>query len=147
MQNQITIRKANQTDFDSIYQFVNELEGTTFRLESQKKAFVQNIKNKNNIYLIAEVNNKPIGFVSCHSQNLLHHAGQKIAEIQEVYVTPENRKTGIGKKMIDELKRVAKYNGIMQLEVTCNKKRTEAYRFYQREKFINTHEKFTLELK
>lgn len=147
MQNQINIRKANRTDFGSIYQFVNELEETVFGLENQKNAFEQNIKNKNYIYLIAELNRNPIGFISCHSQSLLHHAGQKIAEIQEMYIIPEKRKIGVGKKLIDELKRVAKQNGIAQLEVTSNKKRTETHRFYQREKFINTHEKFTFELK
>lgn len=147
MKNQINIRKANESDFGSIYQFVNELEETIFGHENQKKAFEQNIKNKNYIYLVAELNNKPIGFVSCHSQNLLHHAGQKIAEIQEMYVIPEKRKIGVGKKLIDKLKSVAKQNGIVQLEVTSNKKRTETHRFYQSEKFVNTHEKFTFELK
>ncbi|WP_306400455.1 GNAT family N-acetyltransferase [Phocoenobacter skyensis] len=147
MQNQIHIRKAGKTDFDSIYQFVNELEETVFELENQKKTFEQNIKNENYIYLIAELNRKSIGFISCHSQNLLHHAGQKIAEIQEMYVIPEKRKIGVGKKLIDELKRVAKQNGIAQLEVTSNKRRTKTHRFYQREKFVNTHEKFTFQLK
>ena len=147
MKNQINIRKASGTDFGSIYQFVNELEETIFGLENQRKAFELNIKNENYIYLIAELNSKPIGFISCHSQNLLHHAGQKIAEIQEMYVIPEKRRIGVGKKLIDELKRVAKQNGIAQLEVTSNKKRNETHRFYQREKFINTHEKFTFELK
>ena len=64
-----------------------------------------------------------------------------------MYVNPENRKIGVEKKLIDELKRVAKQNGIAQLEVTSNKKRTKTHRFYQREEFINTHEKFTFELK
>ncbi|PID45678.1 MAG: GNAT family N-acetyltransferase [Proteobacteria bacterium] len=147
MQNQINIRKADETDFGSIYQFVNELEETVFELENQRKAFEQNIKNENYIYLIAQLNDKSIGFISCHSQNLLHRAGQKIAEIQEMYVIPEKRKIGVGKRLIDELKRVAKKNGIVQLEVTSNKRRTETHRFYQRENFLNTHEKFTFELK
>ncbi len=64
-----------------------------------------------------------------------------------MYVIPEKRKIGVGKKLIDELKRVAKRNGIAQLEVTSNKERTETHRFYQREKFVNTHEKFTFQLK
>ncbi len=108
MKNQINIRKADETDFNSIYQFVNELEETVFGLENQKKAFEKNIKNESHIYLIAELNNKPIGFISCHSQNFLHHAGQKIAEIQEMYVIPEKRKIGVGKRLVDELKRIAK---------------------------------------
>lgn len=141
------IRNANQADFNTIYRFVNELEETVFNIKDQKIVFEQNIKDKNFIYLIAELNNEPIGFVSCHSQNLLHHGGQKIGEIQEMYVNPAKRKIGVGKKLIDELKSVAKINGISQLEVTSNKNRTETHRFYHREKFINSHEKFTFEVK
>lgn len=84
-----------------------------------------------------------VGYLSCHSQFLLHHGGQKIAEIQEMYVNPESRKMGIGKKMIDELKRVALEKGIEQLEVTSNNKRTKTHRFYEREAFIQSHQKFT----
>jgi len=146
MQNEITIRKANEKDFDAIYQFINELEETIFNAEDQKKAFEQNISNSSFIYLVAELNEEPIGFISCHAQVLLHHGGQKIGEIQEMYVSTENRKMGVGKKLIDELKKVAIQNGIAQLEVTSNKKRIKTHQFYQRENFINSHEKFTLEL-
>ncbi|OJJ14456.1 hypothetical protein BKI52_42500 [marine bacterium AO1-C] len=147
MQNELIIRRANEKDFSAIYQFVNELEETVFEAEGQKIAFKQNTANPDFIYLLAELNEKPIGFISCHAQYLLHHGGQKIGEIQEMYVSPENRKIGAGKKLMDELKRVAKQNGIVQLEVTSNKKRMATHRFYQRENFINSHEKFTLELK
>ncbi|NAS30425.1 GNAT family N-acetyltransferase [Flavobacteriaceae bacterium R38] len=147
MHDKINIRNVTQADFNAIYQFVNELEETVFEIETQKKAFECNIANTDFIYLIAELNKKPIGFISCHTQYLLHHSGQKIAEIQEMYVNPKNRKVGVGKKLIDELKRLAKNMGIKQLEVTSNKKRIETHRFYQRENFINTHEKFTFELR
>lgn len=147
MEVEINVRQANETDFNAIYQFVNELETAVFEISAQKKAFELNIKNTDFIYLIAELNKEPIGFISCHAQYLLHHSGQKIAEIQEMYVDPKNRKMGVGKKLIDELKRVAKKNGIAQLEVTSNKNRTDTHRFYKREQFINTHEKFTFELK
>ena len=37
MQSEINIRQANETDFGSIYQFVNELEETVFEINEQKK--------------------------------------------------------------------------------------------------------------
>ncbi|MEM1003265.1 MAG: GNAT family N-acetyltransferase, partial [Bacteroidota bacterium] len=119
------------------------LEETEFEIESIKRAFELNIDDPNSIYLIAEINNKSVGYLSCHSQFLLHHGGQKIAEIQEMYVNPENRKMGIGKKMINELKRIAYQKGIEQLEVTSNNKRNKTHRFYEREKFVQSHKKFT----
>ncbi len=147
MTENILIRKAKQTDFEAIYKFVNALEESIFPLENQKKAFERNLADGDFIYLIAELNNKPIGFISCYAQEVLHHGAQRIAEIQEMYVSPENRKSGVGKKLLDELKKIAKQNGIVQLEVTSNKKRTETHQFYLRECFLNSHEKFTFELK
>ena len=146
MQNEIIIREANRVDFNSIYEFVNELEQTNFDVDQQRNVYERNIKNSDFIYLVAEIEQRSIGFVSCHSQELLHHGGQKIAEIQEMYIKPENRKIGVGKMLIDKLKIVVKQLGIEQLEVTSNKRRTETHRFYKREKFINSHEKFVLNL-
>ncbi len=143
MHSELLIRKASLFDFKSVYGFVNDLEETEFNIESMKIAFEQNINNADSIYLIAEIDNKPVGYLSCHSQFLLHHGGQRIAEIQEMYVNPENRKMGIGKKLIDELKRLAQQKGIDQLEVTSNNRRTKTHRFYEREKFVQSHKKFT----
>ena len=46
MENQINIRKADRTDFGSIYQFVNELEETVFGLENQKKLLNKTLRMK-----------------------------------------------------------------------------------------------------
>ena len=146
-QSDVNIRNAEENDFKLIYEYVNLLEETDFDTETQKKAFIKNIKNPDFIYLIAEKNNKPIGYLSCHSQYLLHHGGQKIGEIQEMFVDPDYRGNGIGKKLIDKLKKVAKKINVLQLEVTSNKKRIQTHKFYKRENFINSHEKFTFEIK
>ena len=146
MERNVKIRTAKETDFNTIYSFVNELEEVVFEIKNQKNAFELNIKNQDCIYLIAELNDKSIGFLSCHSQYLLHHGGQRIAEIQEMYINPENRKTGVGKKMIEELKRIVKQKEIAQLEVTSNNIRADTHRFYERENFVQTHKKFTLKI-
>ncbi|MEO9804225.1 MAG: GNAT family N-acetyltransferase [Reichenbachiella sp.] len=143
MKNRLNIKIANDDDFNSIYNFVNELEQTVFNVEDLKRAFESNVNNPDHIYLIAEMNDEPVGYLSCHSQLLLHHGGQKIAEIQEMYVNPESRKNGIGKGLVDELKRIAKLKEIEQLEVTSNNKRGDTHRFYEREKFVQSHKKFT----
>ncbi len=46
MKNQINIQKVDETDFDSIYQFVNELEETVFGLENQKNLLKKTLKTK-----------------------------------------------------------------------------------------------------
>ncbi|WP_106792919.1 GNAT family N-acetyltransferase [Aquimarina sp. Aq78] len=138
---EVEIRRAKGSDFLSIHRFIEILENQTFKKEKQEKIFLENLNNQNNIYLIAEVENEIAGFLSCHVQNLLHHNGL-IGEIQEMFVTESCRGLGIGQKLIDHLKSIAKEKEIIQLEVTSNIKRENAHSFYENQDFINTHKKF-----
>ncbi len=142
----IQIRQARQEDFPAIYEFVNELEYTVFDERLQWEIYLENAGNPEHIYLVAFVRNLPIGFVSCHIQNLLHHGG-KVGEIQEMYVRENARGHGAGKILLDRLKEMALERGVLQLEVTSSHKREAAHRFYEREHFGHTHKKFVYKLK
>lgn len=137
------IRRAILSDFESVYGFINELENDTFGKEQQCHIFTQNLAHPNIVYLLAFSQDKPVGFLSLHIQNLLHHGGP-IGEIQEMFVLAEARSHGVGKQLIGEIKRIAKEKGVLQLEVTSSFKRDEAHKFYEREGFVHTHKKFTL---
>lgn len=141
MSEKVKIRAINENDFETVYDFINILENKTFEKEQQKLIFIENVNSRKNIYLLAVIRDEPVGFLSCHTQNLLHHGGL-IGEIQEMFVNPNNRKTGIGNKLISKLKSLSKKRGIIQLEVTSNIKRELAHEFYERQNFINTHKKF-----
>lgn len=133
-------------DFMTIYRFVNLLEDAVFDQSAQQRLFTENIANPNVVYLLAFFEGNPVGFLSCHIQNLLHHNG-KVGEIQEMFVDESARSLGIGKKLIAEIKIVARQKNVVQLEVTSSFKRQAAHRFYERENFIFTHKKFTFPLK
>jgi PhnO protein len=136
------IRFAIPDDFEAVYAFINELEDEIMDVQIQKKIFTQNLSNPDIVYLLAFSDGKSIGFLSLHIQNLLHH-GAPIGEIQEMYVSKEARSLGVGKLLVDEIKRIAKQRQIPQLEVTSGFKREDAHRFYEREGFAHTHKKFT----
>ena len=146
MKSTFKIRKAEQQDFESINIFINKLEQEVFDKEKQQKIFLENLSNPKNIYLVATTNEKVIGFLSCHVQNLLHHNGA-IGEIQEMFVVPKKRGLGIGKALVNELKTIAFKKKILQIEVTSNSKRIKAHSFYKDQKFKETHKKFVLNLK
>ncbi|WP_024770015.1 GNAT family N-acetyltransferase [Aquimarina macrocephali] len=137
----VEIRKAKDSDFSSIHRFIEILENQAFKKNEQEKIFLENLNNRNNIYLTAIVENEIVGFLSCHVQNLLHHNGL-IGEIQEMFITESCRGLGIGQKLIDQLKSIAKEKKIIQLEVTSNIKRENAHSFYENQDFVNTHKKF-----
>lgn len=142
----VTIRMAVAEDFKTIYRFINLLEDDVFDQTTQHLLFAENIANPNVIYLLAFADEKSVGLLSCHIQNLLHHAG-KVGEIQEMYVVESARSLGVGKRLIEALKVIATERNLVQLEVTSSFKRADAHRFYERENFIFTHKKFTYPLK
>lgn len=141
----IHICKAIPNDFEAIYSFINELEGQVFDKENQSKIFQEVLQNPNNIYLVAFDDETPVGFISCHAQNLLHHSGL-IGEIQEMFVAEKYRSVGVGKLLIENLVAAAKQLNFLQLEVTSSKRREKAHQFYMREGFVSSHFKFTLPL-
>ncbi|MEM9887502.1 MAG: GNAT family N-acetyltransferase [Bacteroidota bacterium] len=145
MQNNIKIRRADESDFETINSYINELEKTVFDKNIQHEIYSENISNEKNIYLVATKFDQVIGYLSCHTQNLLHHSG-RVGEIQEMFVSHENRGLGIGKALVDKLKTISINENILQLEVTSNIKRNKAHRFYQNQQFEETHKKFVFKL-
>lgn len=140
-----TVRPATLADFNVIYGFVNALEDTVFPKDILYNIFQKNIAAENTIYLVAEQQNEVIGYISCHGQYLLHHAGL-VGEIQELFVNPDRRGEGIGKLLMDAVKAMARQKGMIQLEVTANAARLSTHRFYEREHFKLTHKKFVCPL-
>lgn len=138
----ITIKHAGPADFETVYRFINCLEDDTFDRSAQQQLFLENISHPDIVYLLAFIKKESVGFLSCHIQKLLHHGG-KIGEIQEMYVDEKARSLGVGQKLIDEIKTIARQKNVLQLEVTSSFRREAAHRFYEREKFVFTHKKFT----
>jgi len=141
----IQIRPATIDDFEYVYEFVNLLEDEKFDRQKQWEIYLENAGNPNNIYLIAWAHSLAVGYLSCHIQNLMHHAGL-VGEIQEMYVNENGRNHGIGRRLIETLVEMAKARGVLRLEVTSSFKREGAHRFYEREGFVHTHKKFTYKL-
>lgn len=136
------VRLAKLADIKAIYKFVCELEDCHLDEKTFEKAYYLNLFDVDNIYLVAELVSEVIGYLSCHSQLLLHHGGRSVGEIQEMYVDSERRNLGVGKLLLDKLKELAASKNIIQIEVTSNKLRDNTHRFYERENFEQTHKKF-----
>lgn len=139
MEESAKIRKADIGDLDSVFSFICHLEENSFNEGKFRERFSSNLQNGNCIYLVAENNSgECIGFISCHQQKLLHHESP-VFEIQEMYVSKNQRNTGIGKALITALEEKIKEAGPANLEVTTNLNRPDAKRFYSKRGFAHTH--------
>ncbi|GAB3640858.1 aminoalkylphosphonate N-acetyltransferase [Spirosoma arcticum] len=123
-----------------VYGFLCDLEKTMLDRSCFRAIFRKNVTNPMIHYLVAERDERVVGFVSYHIQYLLHHTG-KVGEIQELYIRPDLRNQRIGSQLIATLDALAHREDLVQLEVTTNQIRTDTVRFYEREHFSRTHVK------
>lgn len=143
MKPNIKIRKIQIQDLDFVYNSICELENEVFDFEIFKDIFNENISNPKHLYLIAESENKSLGFITFHIQNLLHHCGL-VGEIQEFFIDKNHRGKGAGRKLVDEIIQYSEQNNLKSIEVTTNKKRVENVLIYENLGFTLSHNKFTI---
>jgi (aminoalkyl)phosphonate N-acetyltransferase len=137
------IRNTELMDLHTIYEFICELENEVFDYQIFKGIFEENLQYPNYVYYVAEIDNQVVGFISFHTQKLLHHCGI-VGEIQELYVAPNFRNQQIGKFLVNKVKDYAKTHKLKSIEVTSNKIRTENLYIYEHLGFRLSHNKFTI---
>ena len=139
----VNIRKVEKQDLDFVYKAICELENEVLDFEVFETIFNENISNPKNLYLIAENQTEGLGFISFHTQNLLHHCGL-VGEIQEFFIRQKYRGHGVGRLLINEILNYSEQHNLKSIEVTTNKKRVENVAIYENLGFALSHNKFTI---
>jgi len=143
MELQITVRNIERSDFEFVYDSLCELENQILERDTIEEIFNENILNPNFLYLIAELGKAKAGFITFHTQKLMHHAGL-VGEIQEFYVNADYRNRGVGRELVANIMSFAESRNLKSIEVSTNKRRTENVAIYQFLGFSLTHNKFTI---
>ena len=139
----MNIRNAELKDLNIIFDFICELENEVFDYQVFKGIFEENLQNPNYVYYVAEIENHVVGFISFHTQKLLHHCGI-VGEVQELYVAQSFRNQQIGKFLVNKVKDYAKTHKLKSIEVASNKTRTKNVYIYEHLGFRLSHNKFTI---
>ena len=96
--------------------------------------------------MVAELNGTVVGTLQFSSLPGIARQGIPVAQIESVHVAEEFRGRRIGEAMvrwsIDEARRL----GCGRVQLTSNKIRTDAHRFYRRLGFVQSHEGMKLGL-
>jgi GNAT superfamily N-acetyltransferase len=95
---------------------------------------------------VADLAGRVVGTFQITFCQTLVGRGRLRATIESVYVAPEMRGKGTGAAMIAHALDVARARGAGVAQLTSNKIRTDAHRFYERLGFKRSHEGFKLEL-
>jgi GNAT superfamily N-acetyltransferase len=80
------------------------------------------------LFLVARLDDHPIGGVGVRS---IAEASLHLGEIKRLWVRPDQRKNGVGKKLMDEIEVRAKKAGFLQLYLESGYAQPEALALYE----------------
>jgi GNAT superfamily N-acetyltransferase len=90
--------------------------------------------------LVAEVDGEVVGMCQLVVFRHLQARGGRCAEIESVHVHPDRRSQGIGGILVEAVVEAAAAAGCYRVQLTSNKVRSDAHRFYERHGFVPSHE-------
>ena len=150
----ITLRDARREDVPAIVAMLaDDALGVTREVMTEPlpasyyAAFDALDRDPNNRLLIAEINGETVGTLQITFIHGLSRQGAKRALIEAVRVASLHRGKGFGEQIIREAVEMARREGCAMVQLTTDKSRKDAHRFYERLGFVASHEgmKLTLE--
>jgi GNAT superfamily N-acetyltransferase len=109
-------------------------------------AFDEMAKEPNNRLLVAEQNGELVGTLQITFIRGLSRKGAKRAQIEAVRVASSHRGQGLGREIFLAAIELARSEGCSLVQLTTDKKRADAHRFYENLGFVASHEGMKLAL-
>lgn len=139
----ITIRPAKLEEWPIIQKLNHEVMADSFLYdpyinvndpftESGIAYFKEKIASQEVCSIIAFDNDKPVGYL-IGSESEINYRTVKMAEIENMGVTPDYRSKGIGTQLIQAFRTWAKEKNFDTIYVLTNYKSEKAIRFYQKQ--------------
>jgi GNAT superfamily N-acetyltransferase len=147
------MRRASAADLPAIVRMLADdalgaqRENYTLPLpESYGQAFASIDADPNNELIVAELAGQVIGVMQLTFIPYLTYRGSWRALIEGVRVDASQRGAGIGRQMFEWAIERARQRGCHMVQLTSDKKRPDAIRFYQSLGFVASHEGFKLHM-
>lgn len=147
----ITYRNATESDLPEIISIMqDDILGKNREnkddLDNYIKAFHEIQQSPDNNLIVILKDNQIIGTFQITITAYLALNGTKRATIESVHMTSNLRGKGYGTQMMQYAISLAKEKGAKLLQLTTNKKRIDAHRFYQKLGFVPSHEGMKLNI-
>jgi ribosomal protein S18 acetylase RimI-like enzyme len=110
------------------------------------RAFEEIESDPNNELIVAEIDGEVIGTLQLTFTPSISHQGGRRCTVESVRVDKRLRGRGIGRKMMQWAIERAKNRGSVSMQLTTQKDRTEAHRFYESLGFAKSHVGMKLKL-
>lgn len=145
--NDVIIRKARFEDLETIVWLIanddlgKQRENPISPLpESYIHAFEQIRNDPNQFLAVAEFDGQIVGTLQLSYIPYMTYGGSLVAQLEAVHVSKDFRDKKIGTTMMNWAIEQAKQKGCHRMQLTSNKLRINAHRFYERLGFKTSHE-------
>lgn len=148
----VTFRPARKSDLAGIIALLADdqlgvnRESVEGNLQAYEQAFDEIDSDPNNIIYVADEGGMVIGCLQVTFIANLTFEGARRALIEAVRVADSHQGQGLGKKLMEYVIDVARERGCKIVQLTSNKERPDAIRFYEQLGFQPTHVGFKLYL-
>ena len=122
------------------------LHPATFSDPRYRSAFDEITADPSHRLIVAEIDGEIIGTLQISYIPGLPNLGMKRGMLENVHVRADHRGSGYGKAMVEWAIAHCRQAGCGSVQLTSNKVRSDAHRFYARLGFVATHEGFKLKL-
>jgi ribosomal protein S18 acetylase RimI-like enzyme len=137
----IKIRPATIDDFENILILNSQVMAAKYDYDEDavidfeftvdgKKYFHEALINPQGCFLVATSDNKLVGYVNGAPMPISYRKS-KYFELQNLGVIPEDKRQGVGKKLMTAITDWAKTQGFQKIYLNCYANNTEALAFYR----------------
>ncbi len=150
----VLFRKARREDLKAILELLNDgkVGNVLERIENPlpagyDEAFAAIEADPNQLLLVGELEGRIVASLQLTFIPGIAHRGAWRAQVEAVRVVRELRGQKIGEAMMRHVIALAKERGCDRVQLTTNKARDDAQRFYRRLGFVASHEGMKLRLR
>ncbi len=127
------VRFAQETDVLAILAMIRELaeyENLLDKVEVTEQTLRDSLRRRVVEALIAEQENRPVGY-ALFFHNFSSFIGREGIFVEDIYVKPEPRKSGLGKRLFAFIAAVAVERGCTRIDWTCLNWNAPSIAFYK----------------
>ncbi|WP_108178818.1 GNAT family N-acetyltransferase [Phreatobacter oligotrophus] len=156
MSDAVDLREATAADVPRIAALIamgdakKPMDAATAEAEGHHPAYAEAFRrvsaSEANHLFVAEQGGRIVGTYQLTVLPGIAERGRTRGKIESVHVDPALRGSGIGAAMMRHAIVTAREKGIGLVELSSNKSRTDAHRFYERLGFAKSHEGFKMAL-
>jgi len=134
---QIRIRNVTNEDLDDFVEIYREayrgLEEYAYTRTRDIKSYFRWLMNRDRDgFFVAEIDDKPVGFVACDTNWISVFENEKVGEIHEIFVHPKWQGKGIGSALLLRALDYARSKGRRLAELWVGVGNLKAKRFYEK---------------